>query len=800
MSLDHLIRKTLKKLARKGLTLKKLALTVPFIAGGCADALSLHEAAGVTFRGEQEICYDNGLKCEGDCSFEISDKDYWWGERVIVNLSVPAAAPSFRFQSERINITTYRYTLLPPKNLSLTQTVEARLAMESRDFLGKMAFQDLIVKFSPLPPPIPMAPAQSEQQPAVAAALPTVEPAPVPELSSSPISLPSASIPSVSIPTYSPESLEADISSRITVKIPPVTFIPSAPSRKNAEYLVYQEGNGAIAFQVRPELLFRTGKTLETRLYEPAVCGAERQALSWEGTAVSRHKRKIPGRRLADGYQAYRTAVFPFRSEPEFQVAAGGRQFTPYRIRITCEDPRKKVAFLPYELGVLVEKKTATVLKSIAEPVTKTLPLENGRPRCASLLPRNNEDKGIVFTPADLNDGKSGTISLEKTVSELSSSYNISIDEKKQILLHFPPLECQDPDGDALELFFRVGRDYGRKFLVRYGPVDLNSGPSILNWWKDSFFFSAAAQGNVFPPGENYLVSLILREKFKKQLPKKDTEETELIALSFTVKPVNDPPYKRNPIPPENLSILHLPNISSRHLQLFWNDYFGDDDSKSSDIQLYAYYVCRRDGKEEEISGVYGSRGSARIPGKKLHCGDESKGGKTFLKIWGNDGQYFTEAVYREVSLYGAVKRKGKSVTVEVLVEGDSVEGKRYCGDDCTGFINIEPTAEIIQYLDRNIAHFPPELKFLTLRYSANLAHYEHKMISNPYLQLQEISLNNGQFQNWENSPQRKAGADDPFNIIINKIREVLPFSHPEQILKRNNRGIEVRIIRNEPG
>ena len=78
MSLDHLIRKTLKKLARKGLTLKKLALTVPFIAGGCADALSLHEAAGVTFRGEQEICYDNGLKCEGDCSFEISDKDYWW--------------------------------------------------------------------------------------------------------------------------------------------------------------------------------------------------------------------------------------------------------------------------------------------------------------------------------------------------------------------------------------------------------------------------------------------------------------------------------------------------------------------------------------------------------------------------------------------------------------------------------------------------------------------------------------------------------------------------------------------------
>ncbi|MEK6901114.1 MAG: hypothetical protein AABX37_02125, partial [Nanoarchaeota archaeon] len=151
-------------------------------------------------------------------------------------------------------------------------------------------------------------------------------------------------------------------------------------------------------------------------------------------------------------------------------------------------------------------------------------------------------------------------------------------------------------------------------------------------------------------------------------------------------------------------------------------------------------------------------------------------------------------------SLYGAVKRKGKSVTVEVLVEGDSVEGKRYCGDDCTGFINIEPTAEIIQYLDRNIAHFPPELKFLTLRYSANLAHYEHKMISNPYLQLQEISLNNGQFQNWENSPQRKAGADDPFNIIINKIREVLPFSHPEQILKRNNRGIEVRIIRNEPG
>lgn len=416
------------------------------------------------------------------------------------------------------------------------------------------------------------------------------------------------------------------------------------------------------------------------------------------------------------------------------------------------------------------------------EPSAVTVPLPppqtNNPPDCGIAYPQDKE--GII----DLSNGQSGNDIGSRPVDKFLSHYTVIIDEKDKVTLRFPPLRCLDRERDELELSFKVKKVYGKKFVFGYGPVEQGK-QEIFNWGRESFFLDAGAHGNVSPLGETYDVFLFLGEDFKRPLADGSLgRNTEPVRVSFAVKPVNDRPYVRNPLPAKNGEMLHLPNVPSRHLRLRGKDYFRDDDN--SVLSVYAQYVCRRNGKEEELSDVFHGQGAVLVPGKPFHCGADLWGGQTLLKLWGNDGEFSTEAVHREVSLYGADKIKGQNLTIETLVVGDSVEGRAYYQQPPTGFMDYKSMGAVAHFLDNHADAIPPSVQTFTLYYLTAAA--------KPYLRLQTVIINSQ-----ESVEGRQYSGNDLTNSlkpILDRIPEVLPFTTTTGL--QNQVGIEIKVTRKE--
>ncbi len=484
--------------------------------------------------------------------------------------------------------------------------------------------------------------------------------------------------------------LEQTISPIISVKIP----IP--PPSKVRSYLIYQESKDLIAFQVRPEFPVRGKETLETKLYGPAQCTAERQARSWDGRSYSQNIRKIPGRRIkgARGAWEFRASVFPFREE--FQIADNdGGLFTPYQIKITCADRQKKFVFPSYELGVLVKK------------ATEILPPENRLPLCA-VKEGKHEYK-------EWNDGNSDDGLSLKTLERVNpqnrppdrflSESTVIIDEGDSISLKLPQL-CSDPDNDPLRYFVRLSSSSPQHLKYSHSTSGQNLILTINPREKHDYTKAAEEPETFKITVQDYQII----ENGEVPEERALHAEKPVMSLKIKINPVNDPPEEH-----DDALFQKRPIFSPTILYpfgYFCREFFDDqdnhdnDDSSNDQLSCQEKIVCA--GTElaaEKYQVEVAKNGQRRLTIYAGECEgvvtlDENLNKPSFtpkaiLTITASDGHSQT-SIKRPFFLYSPLSLHADNFKGNLVIWGDSVAGR---ANGCQDYLYIKPSASLLQGL-----------------------------------------------------------------------------------------------------
>lgn len=482
--------------------------------------------------------------------------------------------------------------------------------------------------------------------------------------------------------------LEQAVDPIISVKIP----IP--PPSKVRSYLIYQESKDFISFQVRPGFPLRGTATLETKLYRQAQCTAQGQAQSWDGGVLSKHIKKIKGKRTAEGSFDFRTAVFPFREE--FQIADNdGGLFTPYQIKITCADRQKKFVFPPYELGVLVKK------------ATEILPPENRLPLCA-VEEGNHEYK-------EWNDGNSDDGLSLKTLERVNpqnrppdrflSESTVIIDEGDSISLKLPQL-CSDPDNDPLRYFVRLSSSSPQHLKYSHSTSGQNLILTI-NPREKHDYTKAAEEPETF---EITVQDYQIIENGEVPEERALHAEKPVMSLKIKINPVNDPPEEH-----DDALFQKRPIFSPTILYpfgYFCREFFDDqdnhdnDDSSNDQLSCQEKIVCA--GTElaaEKYQVEVAKNGQRRLTIYAGECEgvvtlDENLNKPSFtpkaiLTITASDGHSQT-SIKRPFFLYSPLSLHADNFKGNLVIWGDSVAGR---ANGCQDYLYIKPSASLLQGL-----------------------------------------------------------------------------------------------------
>ncbi len=471
--------------------------------------------------------------------------------------------------------------------------------------------------------------------------------------------------------------------------VSPIIHVKTSTPPKAGEYLVYQESQDSISFQARPGFPLHGTATLETRLYPHAQCTAQGQAQNWDGSVLSKHIKKIKGKRTVEGSFNFRTAVFPFREE--FQIAGDDGLFTPYLVKITCADQRKKFVFPPYELGVLVKRITES----------PPPPPGNRPPTCAV-----EDGSGIYEFTNKISDEPLGIQILGRTPqNRFLHESTITIDEGDNISLKLPQL-CSDPDHDLIK--YEVKPSSNSPGHLKYRPS--TSGTNFilsLDPAKKHDYTISSEEPDTF---EIMVYDYRLNEEGEAAGEEILHSKSAVMTLKARVNPVNDPPHERDDAPFQKRPIFS-PTILYP-FGYFCREFFDDEDNHDNDEANNDQLSCREEivcaGTElavEKYQVEVAKNGQRRLT---IYAG-ECEGvitlneilnkpiftPKASLTITASDGHSQT-SIKKSLFLYSPIPLQGENFRGNLVIWGDSVAGR---ANGCQDYLYIKPSASLLQGL-----------------------------------------------------------------------------------------------------